>query len=85
MKVLDHGIQVEALEFLGIVERLAHRIGQGGVLVENLKVQLVRPPVLVRLYAGPARYWARAFARHVLTDHVLLFPFRIQRSSILGK
>ena len=47
MKVLDHGIQVEALEFLGVVERLAHRIGQGGVLVENLKVQLVRPPVPV--------------------------------------
>ena len=48
MKVLDHGIQVEALEFLGIVERLAHRIGKVRVLVENLQVQLVRPPVTVR-------------------------------------
>ena len=53
MEVLDHGIQVEALEFLGVVERLAHRIGQGGVLVENLKVQLVRPPVAVRSVAVP--------------------------------
>ena len=40
VQVLDHRIEVEALEFLGVVERLAHRIGQGGVLVENLKVQL---------------------------------------------
>ena len=55
MQVLDHGIQVEALEFLGVVERLAHRIGQGGVLVEDLKVQLVRPPVTVRVCAVAAR------------------------------
>ena len=53
MEILDHGIQVEALEFLGVVERLAHRIGQAGVLVENLKVQLVRPPVPVASCAAP--------------------------------
>ena len=47
MQVLDHGIEVEAFEFLGVVERLAHRIGQGGVLVET-EVQLVRPPVAVQ-------------------------------------
>jgi hypothetical protein len=47
MQVLDHGIEIEALEFLGVVERFAHRIGQGRVPVENLKVQLVRPPVSV--------------------------------------
>src|SRR5271165_2337128 len=28
-EVFDYGIQVEALEFLGVIERLAHRIGQG--------------------------------------------------------
>src|SRR5262249_30610679 len=49
MEALDHGLQVEALEFLGVVERLTHRVGEGGVLVENLNVQLVRPPVTVRL------------------------------------
>jgi hypothetical protein len=38
MKILDHCIQVETLEFPGVVERLAHRIGQGRVLVENMKV-----------------------------------------------
>src|SRR5271169_1976452 len=50
MQVLDHGIQIEALEFLGVVERLAHRIGLGRVLVENLQIQLVRPPVTVRVH-----------------------------------
>ncbi len=50
-QILDHGTQVEALELLGIVERLAHWIGQRGMLVENLKVQPVRPPVPV----GPGR------------------------------
>ena len=39
VQVLDHGIEVEALEFLGVVERLAHRIGQAGVLVEDLQVR----------------------------------------------
>ena len=62
MEVLDHGVEVEALEFLGVVERLAHRIGQGGVLVENLKVQLVRPPVTIRVCAAPARDRALAFS-----------------------
>jgi hypothetical protein len=60
VQVLDHGVEVEALEFLGVVEGRAHRIGQGGVLVENVKVQLVRPPVAVR----PAgRVHDRALAR----------------------
>src|ERR1700745_3601192 len=36
VQILDHGIQIEALEFLGVVELLTHRIGQSGVLMENL-------------------------------------------------
>ncbi len=55
--VLLQGIQVECLELLGVVELLAHRIGQGRVLVEDLQVQLIRPPVSVR--HGPSR---RVFA-----------------------
>ncbi len=47
MEVLLQGIEVELLELLGVVELLAHRIGQGRVLVENLQVQLIRPPVIV--------------------------------------
>ena len=40
---------VELLERRGVVEPLAHGIGECRVLVQNPEVQLVRPPVLVRL------------------------------------
>src|SRR5215218_7014574 len=61
-------VDVEGLELFCVVEVLAHRIGPGRVLVENLQVQLIRPPVLVR--PGPGRllgsrggdYWVLAFA-----------------------
>ncbi len=49
------GRQVERLELLGVVELLAHRIAQGRVLVENLQVQLVRPPVAVGRAAAADR------------------------------
>ncbi len=61
MQVLDHGVEVEALELLGVVERLAHRIGQAGLLVQDLNVQLVRPPVTVG--PGSGRVHHRALAR----------------------
>jgi hypothetical protein len=38
MQVLDHGMQVEALELFGVIELLAHGIGLGGVLVQDLQV-----------------------------------------------
>ena len=44
-KVLDHGVEVEAFEFFGVVEILAHWVGQGGVLMEDFQVQLVGPPI----------------------------------------
>ena len=46
--VLLQGIQVEFLELLGVVELLAHGVGLGRVLVEDLQVQLIRPPVSIR-------------------------------------
>ncbi len=74
-------VEVEGLELFCVVEVLAHRIGPGRVLVENLQVQLIRPPVLVR--PGPSRrgsrggdYWVLAFAaavRHVGPSPVSLF------------
>src|ERR1700694_3108209 len=64
MQVLDHRIEIEALEFLRIAERVAHRAGQGGRVVESLKVQPVRPPVTVRVCVGPARERALAFICH---------------------
>ena len=40
--------EVEALEFLRVVEVLAHRVGLGGMLVQEIQPQLVGPPVAVR-------------------------------------
>ncbi len=86
MQVLDHRLEVEALEFLGIVEGLAHRIGAGGMLVENLEVQLFRPPVAV---GKPARKRAFALAVHgvhVFSDPVPgVLPHRILKTAIVGK
>src|SRR5215469_4852942 len=66
VKVLDNGVEVETLEFLGVVEFFAHRIGQRGVLVKDLKVQLVRPPVTVLLCGSCARERALCFGCHIL-------------------
>src|SRR4051794_32096360 len=73
MQVRDYGIQVEAVEFLGVIECLTHRIGEGRVLVENLNVQLVRPPVTVR---APARERALAFTSRVAAHTSLTFGCR---------
>ena len=48
MEVPDHGIQVEALKLFGVIECLAHGIGKWRVLVQDLEVQLIGPPVCVR-------------------------------------
>ena len=74
MQVLDHGVQIEALEFLGVVERLAHRIGQGRVLVETAQVQRVRPPVAVPVSARAAR--ERALARTLVVSFCVHLPTR---------
>ena len=57
-------VDVEGLELLGVVEVPVHRIGQGGVVAENLQVRLRRPPVLVRL--GPLRRGSRGGDRRAL-------------------
>ena len=67
-QVLDHGIQVESLELLGVIEGLAHGIGELRVLVQNLQVQLIGPPVSRSLafqplcVSGAVRKWAFCFA-----------------------
>src|SRR5262249_21872900 len=50
--------------FFGVVELLAHRVGEGGLLVENLNVELIRPPVTVRLVHD------RALARALVSFRV---------------
>src|SRR5947209_2985041 len=52
MQVLDHGVQIQALELLSVIERLSHRIGHGRVLVQDLQVELVRPQARIR--RGPS-------------------------------
>ncbi|OIQ83142.1 hypothetical protein GALL_350680 [mine drainage metagenome] len=52
LEILDHGVEIEALERFGVVEVLVHRIGQGRMLVQHLQVELVGPPVAVRRTAA---------------------------------
>ena len=86
MEVLNHGIQVEALECLDVVELLAHGIAQGRVLVENPQVQLIGPPVPVRPGPNPGelmgstRHRALAFAVHILCARILVVRHRIAGS-----
>ncbi len=47
VEVTLEGLQVEALEGFGVVEAAVQRIGQAGMLMQDLQVQLVRPPVAV--------------------------------------
>jgi len=47
LDVVLHGVEVEGLERLGVVEVVVVRPDVAGVLVEDLEVQLVRPPVLI--------------------------------------
>src|ERR1700712_4334720 len=51
MQVLDHGIEVEALEFFCVVEGFAHRIGRRVIAMQHADIQLLRPPVAVAVSA----------------------------------
>ena len=46
--VVRQGVEVEAVELLGVVEVGAHRVGLRMVLAEDSQVQAVGPPMLVR-------------------------------------
>src|SRR3981189_316532 len=72
MQVLDYGVEVEALEFLGIVERFAHRIGGGRVRMEHSDIEVLWPPVAVPVSAGAAGERALACAIVSLCIHVSL-------------
>ena len=62
--VLLQRIDVQGLELVCIGVFLAQRSGPGRVLVQHLQVQLIRPPVPVRL--GPARLGSGGRDRRVL-------------------
>ena len=74
LDVLLQGTEVEGLELLGVVERLAHGVGRGRVRMEGLQVQLVRPPVPVR------RALLRVARKRALAlVHWSLLPYWLQR------
>ncbi len=63
--VLLQGGEIEGLELRGVVELRAHGIGLRRVAVEDRKVQLIRPPVAIRLRPlGRAGERALALAFH---------------------
>mmetsp|Transcript_118291 Transcript_118291/g.166287 ORF Transcript_118291/g.166287 Transcript_118291/m.166287 type:complete len:641 (-) Transcript_118291:267-2189(-) len=68
VEVLLEGIQIQLLELLGVVEARAHRVGQAGVLMQHLQVQLVGPPILVR---GALRHALRMHHR-ALADSAII-------------
>jgi hypothetical protein len=47
MEIFLHGLQVETIKLFSVVKALAHRVRPRGMLVQNIEVQLVRPPVPV--------------------------------------
>ena len=80
MEVLLQRGQVELLEFLGIVELPAQGVGLGGVLVQDLEVEFVGPPVLIGLIADfgagavDSSKWALGFVGHGDLLRVIALP-----------
>ena len=72
VEVFLQSVQVERFEGFRVVEAGAHRIGLGRILVEDLEVELVGPPVAVGPSAGHGgAMHHRAFA-DVISVHVCL-------------
>ena len=46
-QILLQSGQIKLLEFFGIVEIGAHRVGLGGMLVQDIEIHLIRPPILI--------------------------------------
>ncbi|MCY1429876.1 hypothetical protein D9M71_458080 [compost metagenome] len=60
VEVLDHRVEVEFLEFFRVVEIGAQRIAPRGVLMEDVQIELIGPPVCVGLSpAGRGVFAAR--------------------------
>ena len=81
-QVLLQRLVVEALEFLRVVEVLAHRVGLRGMLVQQIQPQLVRPPVAVRR-ADAGDVVERALARALVVSlrvHVSLRSWSATRA-----
>ena len=70
VQVVFQGLEIEQPERRGVVEILAHGIGQRRVLVQDLQVQLIRPPAAVRFRtANPMHHRALAAGCHIVSVH----------------
>ena len=65
--VLFDGLQIECFELGGIVEIVAHRVGQAGVLAKDVQLKLIGPPVAV---VGAT---ASAFLEHTTGEGAFAF------------
>ena len=90
VQVLDHRIEVEALEFLGIIERRAERIGRRMDGVQHADIEMLRPPVAVTaalverdVALGAVRH--RALAGTIICLRVHRSLLRASGSSICGR
>src|SRR5215470_3352548 len=86
-EVLLQSLVVDALELLRVVELLAHRVGAVAVLVQQLDVQRIRPPVLVRRSAASDVVdGALGFVCHgdLLSRWAHPTPRSVEKSSALG-
>ena len=62
-EVLFDSGKIERFEFLSVIKILPHRIGEVGVLAENIEVEVIRPPVPIAQASGGAlTVIKRAFA-----------------------
>ena len=67
--------QVELLEFISVAKRRTHGVDQRRILVKNLEVQLVRPPVSIRHQPGVHVGALRSTVRYRATSVFLEFRF----------
>ena len=85
-----HGREVEGLERLGVVELLAQGVGHGGVLGQDLQVELVRPPLAVGValvgcvQAVRDRAFRPALRRRVFDDYWIMVLGHGNPSGIRG-
>src|ERR1700733_8018131 len=59
-EVLLQRVEIEGFELLGVIEVFVHRISARGIAVQDLQVQLIRPPPLVGLALGVRSVGERA-------------------------
>ena len=79
-QVCDDRIQIKRFEFFCVIKVVAHRVRLRRVLVQNLEVQLLWPPMLVRgspfcrVSVTHYRAFTNAVAVHFDLQFMLILP-----------